>query len=184
LLLTTPLHERQIVRGQMLSLWRQFAWPVTAVLLANLTFVLGEFRMWDSSSRLYLLISHLLLGAFLAADMVALSWAGAWLGLINRKPNRAALLALARILVLPAVSIVVILCLWALVSRHNSEGDSLLGIFLALWFWLELVADLYFGFGARAKLRTEFRTIVSEGFKRKQPSEPAARPTQALVEAQ
>jgi ABC-type transport system involved in cytochrome c biogenesis permease component len=185
LLLTTPLHERDILRGQMLSLWRQFALPVAAVLMANLTFVLVEFRRWGGffDVRQPLLMVHLLLGGFLVADMIALSWDGAWLGLTNRKPNRAALLALTRIMVLPGVAYIVLRCLWAMVPQRSMEDDSFTGSF-ALWVLLGLAADLYFGLGARARLRAEFRTIVSEGFTRKRPAEAAPKPAPVLMEAQ
>jgi ABC-type transport system involved in cytochrome c biogenesis permease component len=183
LLLSTPLHERDIVRGQMLSLWRQFALPVAAVLLANLTFLVAEIRQWEPNSRLALIKVHLILGGFLVADMIALSWCGAWLGLINRKPNRAALLALTRILVLPGVVFVVLLSLWALVPQRNSVEESFTGAFI-LWCLIGVAADLYFGLGARARMRAEFRTIVSEGFAPKRPAEPAAKPAPALLEAQ
>jgi len=183
LLLSTPLHEMDIMRGQMLSLWRQFALPVAAVLLANLTFLVAEIRRWEPVGRLAMLKIHLILGGFLVADMIALSWSGAWLGLINRKPNRAALLALTRILVLPSVTFVVLLSLWALVPQRNRADDSFTGAF-ALWCLIGLVADLYFGMGARARLRSEFRTIVSEGFARKPPAEPIPKSAPTLMEAQ
>jgi ABC-type transport system involved in multi-copper enzyme maturation permease subunit len=183
LLLSTPLHEREILRGQMLSLWRQFAWPVAAVLLANLQFLLAEIRRWDTNMSMALVTIHLFLGVFLVADMIALSWVGAWLGLIHRKPNRAALLAMTRILVLPGVSFVVLLCLWALLPQRNNADDSFTGAFV-LWPLLGLVADLYFGLGARARLRAEFRTIVSEGFARRRPAEPAPKAAPVLMEAQ
>ena len=182
LLLTTPLHERDIVRGQMLSLWRQFAWPVAAVLLANLVFLLAGYRQWDSGSSQGLLEFHLLVGGFLVADMIALSWDGAWLGLINRKPNRAGALAFTRILVLPTVSYIVLLCVWGMVSR--GLNDISVNLLLGIWLALGVAADLYFGLSARARLHTEFRTIASEGFKRKSPSEPIAKPAPALVEVQ
>jgi ABC-type transport system involved in multi-copper enzyme maturation permease subunit len=183
LLLSTPLHQSDILRGQMLALWRQFALPVAAVLLANLTFLVAEIRRWEPTSRMAMLKIHLILGGFLVADMIALSWSGAWLGLINRKPNRAALLALTRILVLPGLTFVVLLSLWALVPQRNSADDSFTGAF-ALWTLIGLVADLYFGMSARARLRAEFRTIVSEGFARKRPSEPLPKPAPELIAAQ
>jgi ABC-type transport system involved in multi-copper enzyme maturation permease subunit len=183
LLLSTPLNERDILRGQQLSLWRQFALPVAAVLLANLAFLLEEIRWWDSSSRPALLKIHLMLGGFLVADTISLSWVSAWLGLSNRKPNRAALLALTQILVLPAVLFVVILSLWALLTKPNNADDSFTGGFV-LWLLLGLAADLYFGLSARGRLRAEFRTIVSEGLVRKRPAERAPKTAPALMEAQ
>jgi cytochrome bd-type quinol oxidase subunit 2 len=125
----------------------------------------------------------LLVGGFLMADMIALSWVGAWLGLSNRKPNRAALLALTRILVLPVLAFVVLLCLWALVPQRNNADDSFNGAFV-LWLVLGLLADLYFGLWNRGRLRTEFRTVVSEGFSRKPPAEPAPKLAPMLAEAQ
>ena len=183
LLLSTPLHEKEIVRGQLLALWRQFGPPTAAVLLANLIFLIVEMRRWEVGERRAFLALHLLLGGFLAADLMALSWVGMWLGLINRKPNRAALLALTRILVLPGLTFVVLLSLWALVPQRNSADDSFTGAF-ALWTLIGLVADLYFGMSARARLRAEFRTIVSEGFARKRPSEPLPKPAPELIAAQ
>jgi hypothetical protein len=49
--------------------------PVAAVLLANLT-VCARGNSADFGGRPALLKMHLLLGGFLAADMIALSWAG------------------------------------------------------------------------------------------------------------
>jgi len=184
LLLTTPLHEKEIIRGQMLSMWRQFAWPVAAILLANFFFVLTQFRQWDADSRSALLKIHLLLGGFLVADMIALSWDSAWLGLINRRPNRAALLAVTRILVLPFVGFIVLLSMRALLTQRSGWEDSFENTLFVLWLLPALAADFYFGLNARAKLRSEFRTIVSEGLAHKRPNEPAAKAEPALVEAQ
>jgi ABC-type transport system involved in cytochrome c biogenesis permease component len=182
LLLSTPLHERDIVRGQLTALWRQFGPPVIVMLLAYLVFTIAEVRTWDSNSRPELLMGHLVLAGFLAADMIALSWVGMWLGLINRKPNRAALLALTRILVLPSVVFVVLLCLWTLVpsSKNADHPETIIN---ALWIILGLGADLYFGLEARNKLRAEFRTIVAEGVARKPPAEPAPPTAAVLAEA-
>jgi hypothetical protein len=122
----------------------------------------------------------LLAGGFLAADMVALSWSAMWLGLINRKPNRAALLALTRIIVLPVVLFLVLIFLWAISSR----GDELPNAAFLFWIILGLGADLYFGLSARLKLCGEFRTIVAEGLTRTRTAEPAAKPAPVLMEAQ
>jgi ABC-type transport system involved in multi-copper enzyme maturation permease subunit len=180
LLLSTPLHERDLVRGQLMALWRQFAPPVLAVLLTYLVFLGVEMRRWPADMRTDWLLFHLVLGGFLAGDMIALSWVGMWLGLINRKPNRAALLALTRIVVLPGALFVVLLSLWALGSKNNDQIDTTA---FFLWVILGLAADLYFGLGARSKLRAEFRSIVSEGLARQPPAEPALRTAAVLAEA-
>jgi len=180
LLLSTPLHEKEIVRGQLLALWRQFGPPTAAVLLANLIFLIVEMRRWDGEDRGIYMGLHLFLGGFLVADMMALSWVGMWLGLINRKPNRAALLALTRILVLPGAMFVVAMVFWGLSSKAEDPASAA----FTFWLLLGLAADLYFGLGARSKLRAEFRTIAAEGVARKRTPEPVPKPAPVLAEAQ
>jgi len=181
LLLTTPLHEREILRGQLAALWRQFAPPVTAVLLAYLMFVIAEIRRWTTDVRMDLLLLHLVLGGFLAADMMALSWAATWLGLIGGKPNRATLLALTRVVVLPAAIYLGLAFVWALVnSERKDQVDTMAFV---SWIILGLGADVFFFWSARRKLHTEFRTIAAEGLARKPPVEPAPRTAPVLMEA-
>ncbi len=180
LLLSTPLHEKEIVRGQLLALWRQFGPPTTALLLANLIFLIMEVRRWDAGERATYLAFHLLAGGFLAADMIALSWSAMWLGLIHRKPNRAALLALTRIIVLPVALFVLLIFLWAISSR----GEQLPNAAFLFWIMLGSGSDLYFGFSAMHKLRSDFRTIVAEGFTRTRMPEPATKSAPVLMEAQ
>jgi ABC-type transport system involved in cytochrome c biogenesis permease component len=180
LLLSTPLHESDIVRGQLAALWRQFGPPVIAILLAYLIFLMLELRRWPADNRADWLKFHLVLAGFLAGDMIALSWVGMWLGLLNRKPNRAALLALTRIVALPGVIFVVLMSLWALGSKNTDQYEMTAFV---LWVFLGLGADLYFGLDAKARLLAEFRTIVSEGLARKTPAEPAPGTAAVLMEA-
>ncbi len=160
LLLSTPLSERQIVRGQLLALWRQFAVPAGLVLLANLVFVLVEMRKWgNTGDRNVLLAMHLVLGGFLVADLIALSWVGMWQGLIRRKPNRAALLSLARILALPPLLFVLGFWFWA-IGHDPASGKYDTQYAFTFWILLGLGADLYFALLARRKLFGQFRAIV------------------------
>jgi ABC-type transport system involved in cytochrome c biogenesis permease component len=182
LLLSTPLGERDIVRGQLLALWRQFALPVAALLLTNLMFLIVELRQCDSGSDRWGLFGvHLAVGGFLAADMIALSWVGIWLGLIQRKPNRAALLALTRIIVLPVAIFVGFIFL---LPFAEMRGDDLLAETVISWIVIGLGIDLGFALAARSKLRAQFRTIVAEGVARKRPAQDTPAPAPALIEAQ
>jgi ABC-type transport system involved in multi-copper enzyme maturation permease subunit len=173
LLLSTPLQEKDIVRGQCMALWRQFGPPVIAVLLAHLFFMILLVRRWQFQERAYWLVIHVILGGFLVGDMMALSWVGMWLGLIHRKPNRAALQALLRILVLPPVIFVVLISL----VRNPPVAAA-----YTLWAFLGLGANLCFALQARTKLRSQFRTIVSEGVARKPPVEPVPGTAAILME--
>jgi hypothetical protein len=137
--------------------------PAAAILLANLMFVIGARRAESGEEIEALVIAHLVFCVYLVADMIALSWVGMWLGLIHRKPNRAALLALARIVVLPDVVFIAAMCL----SHPQNEDPA--KAFIALCIVLGLVPNLWFGLAAHAKLHTQFRTIASEGVARKGP---------------
>jgi len=182
LLLSTPLHESEIVGGQLAALWRQFMGPVAAVVVASLVFTVVEIRRWgDADERASLLGLHLVFAGFLVADMIALSWDGMWLGLNHRKPNRATLLALTRIVVLPTLVFFALISLWASTQRNNDLPAS--STFFALWILIGLSADLYIGLRARAKLEAGFRIIVSEGRARQRPAQPSAKPAPVLMEA-
>ncbi len=106
LLLTTPLPEKEIIKGQRLALWRQFAEPAAAVFLANIILLVMELLYAPPGSNLTdyrnLLVGlHVITGASLLVDLLALSWTGMWQGLVQRKPNRGAALALVQILLVP-----------------------------------------------------------------------------------
>jgi ABC-type transport system involved in cytochrome c biogenesis permease component len=183
LLLSTPLRERQIVRGQLLALWRQFAAPAGVVLLTNLVFVLVEMRKWGNDvDRNAVLGMHLVLGGFLVADLIALSWVGMWQGLIRRKPNHAALSALARIVVLPPLIFVLGLWIWA-IGHPYGGNEGLLAFNFTVWILTGLWANLYFGLAARRKLFRQFRLVVAEGVGRKRAANAAPQPAPAPAEA-
>jgi len=157
LLLCTPLRERVIVRGQLMALWRQFAMPAGALVLAWVMFAItARQRSFgpDFSTTCTVFCS------FLVLDMIALSWVGMWLGLRQRKPNRAAIMALAGIMVLPSLAWVALVSV-AAVSNNNSSNYNWF-----LWIALGLAADLGFSFWAHTNLRLRFREIVSEGVRR------------------
>jgi hypothetical protein len=181
LLLSTPLDEKQIVRGQRLALRRQFAAPVLTLLLANVIFLIMELQKLAGEDRQALVWLHLFVGAFLVLDMLALSWAGMWLGLISRKPNRAAILAIFKILALPCLLFVIGLSLYAMVAPWGTPDWTGLLIFPSL---LGLGTNLFFSLEAHAKLSGQFRTVVSEGPARRRPAQPRPPSAPALAEVE
>ena len=159
LLLSTPLAEKRIVRGQLLALWRQFAAPVGALLLANLVSVIAVLRKITGEDRDALTWVHLFGGVFLVLDMLALSWVGMWLGLISRKANRAAMFAILRILALPWVVFIACLSLNVMSATGGSADWRGWLIFASA---LSLGFDLFFAVRAWMKLSRQFRTVVAE----------------------
>jgi ABC-type transport system involved in multi-copper enzyme maturation permease subunit len=181
LLLSTELRPTEIVRGQEAALWRQFAWPIGAVVGANVLCLMFEMQSmsrsgWDKDDRLAIICMHAIVGFFLVADSLALSWVGMWHGFIARKPHRSAAFAFLRIVMFPALLFLLLTFLFVL----GGAGFDAVGV-LTFWCVLGLGSDIM-AILDREKLLERFRVIASEGYKRRSPVEPPPSPAAALVE--
>jgi hypothetical protein len=164
LLLSTPLSVRDILRGQLLALKRQFLGPVVVVLALFFIFMLASASDASASDdRAAWLLFWISLMVLLVADLAALYWVGMWQGLTSRNPNRATGAALARIMILPCVAFGVASLLVSLFSI-NRELDLGPKFFLALWVGFSLITDVAFGSWARFKLLTEFRLAATQRY--------------------
>jgi hypothetical protein len=165
LLLCTPLGVRDILRGQLLALVRQFLGPVLVVLalecvlmFAILSSALNEdralwFSLWTGGMSM------------LVADLVALYWLCQWQALNASNPARAAGSSLAAILFLPWGVFALVLLLVVLVSINPRPSPNPgWGFFVGLWFFLGLAADVGFGAWARHKLLTQFRVVAQQRY--------------------
>src|SRR5665213_929360 len=158
LVLTTPLSEKEIIRGQRLALWRQFAGPFTVVFLANILATVLE------PSRRQQRLMHLSLGIFLFLDADALSWTSMWLAFKVQKPGRAALRALALILVLPVGLFVACAPVWLLLTRRFYPFPAM-EVFTPICMGaFGVAADAGFGLYAKNRLYNRFRIAAAEQF--------------------
>ncbi len=155
MLLSTPLTQRDVIRGQADALLRTFLWPVVA--LVGLLFLPAGAQMISGLRSLN--AEPLMTGGFgfvmgaittvrVAADFLALFWLGLWLALTMKKPSLAPALALLLVIVLPSF-----LC------------------------WLDLFADLFFILWAATKMQQDLRWILAKQF------QTAATPTVRQVPA-
>jgi ABC-type Na+ efflux pump permease subunit len=179
LLLSTPLGPDDIVRGQRLALWRQFAPPIGALLATNLFCLAMESRAmseWNKDDRLGLICAHLVVGVFLVSDSIALSWVGMWHGFVARKPSRTAAPAMLRIVVLPVLLFFLILSVFPATNARINGVDI-----LVFWCVLGAGADIL-AVAARGKPLEQFRTIASEGYERRGPMEIRPETAPALAE--
>ena len=155
LVLTTPLTEADIIQGQRLALWRQFAGPVAFAFLANLLCLAMEPRVERDDGTVAL---HISLGIFLLLDLNALSWTSMWFALKAKTPATAALRALAVVLILPLGIFMIAVPVLNTLSHFEWPGPivvvGLLGMVIDLGFWQN----------AKLKLRAEFRNTVTERF--------------------
>ncbi len=156
LLLSTPLNVTEILRGQLLALKRQFFYPVVVVLLVDMLFLLSQrdhdqwVLVWQAGM------------VILIADLYTLSWVSMWLGLKTKNTNRAAGLAVGRILVLPWVIFYVVgVTVDQLPGRHfTSNNDTP----IIAWFLIAIITDIIFCARAKHKLRRSFRSLATQRF--------------------
>jgi len=167
LLLSTPLTVKELLRGQLLALKRQFLGPVVVILAVFFLFMVtaggNELSQMDPTDRSLWIFCWWGGMVMLLADLTALYWLGMWKGLTARNPTRAALTNLACILVLPWVA----LALGALAASlflRNAENEPVLKLFLGLWFGGGLAVDLAFGAWARYRLLSEFRLAATQRY--------------------
>lgn len=159
LLLSTPLTTRQIVRGQWLSLRRQFLWPVLFVSAVELFLVIAVPRQAfqaDNRIRAFGIAALVLLGL----DLAALFWVAMATALVAKSPNHASLSTILRVLIVPWIlfgMVAALMNLWAFTARADSFGWQ---FYLTLWFVLSVIADLGFGVPAWRRLRTSFRDLA------------------------
>jgi hypothetical protein len=162
LLLTTPLPEKEILKGQRLALWRQFAEPAAAVFLANIFLLIMEvinmpLRLALSDARNLFVGLHLIMALSLLVDLLALSWVGMWLGLVLRKPNNAAMLALLQILLVPYA---LFFAFYIMAADMKAPNWFSVLIFTTI---LGLASGFFFVQNAHTRLTEHFRKVVAEG---------------------
>jgi ABC-type transport system involved in cytochrome c biogenesis permease component len=154
LLLSTPLTVRQIIEGQWLALWRQFAAPIFAVLAWDAFLARAMYTVYNASAN----YEHFVAMFFLGTDAIALSLAGMWLGLATQSRNRAILLGILLVLTMPWLASVALGEATASISMLPPRFNE----------WNEFVvwglADGLMIFWAASRIREHFRRVATEGW--------------------
>lgn len=169
LLLSTPLSVRDILRGQMLALRRQFLGPVIVVLVVWGLFMRASLsESMSTEDRDTTICFWLAVMAMLIPDLIALYWVGLWQGLTAKNPNRVAGASATRILALPWV-ILALICMvmsmaWMVVRQQTDFGPTSV---IGLWFGLGLATDIGFAVWSRHKLLTEFRLAAERRYSKR-----------------
>lgn len=170
LLLSTPLTVRQILRGQMLALRRQFFWPIVFVLIVETVFVVGMMRdrAMQSDLKPTLTIWITWLNVIFIVDLITLYWVGMWMGLAAKNINRASSAAVMRVMVLPGTAWLAISGVVMLINMRARE-DPDWKFFVWLWFGLSIGIDVAFGLWSRRQLYLNFRAIAAQRYMVKAP---------------
>ena len=166
LLLSSPLTVRDILRGQLLALRRQFLAPVAVVVATELFFLWTS--AWHSSSydraRALAMVSASLV--MLLFDVAALTGVAMFEALVSRSQAQASSRTVLRLLVLPWLVLSAVAAFanaWAVLSGYASwDWNRDWKFFLVVWFVLGLVADAVYGLRAWRQLQGNFRRLATE----------------------
>lgn len=162
LLLSTPLSERDILRGQALALKRVFLLPFLVVFTVEIILMFAGLREMNRYERPVWLSVWIAGMLMLVADLIALYWVGMWRALAARTPKHASAQTVALVLVLPWVGFTAFLTLVTFLAMRGTEPGW--ETILAVWVVLGIAIDAGFGSLARYKLLTEFRQRAAERY--------------------
>ncbi len=172
-LLTSPVTVKEMLRGHLMALKRQFLRPLLVVAGAGALFAIESYRRsHDVESTVFAAVG----AAMLLADSAALAWVSKCLALAAGKAHHAALGAVLRILILPwmaAGGIVLVAKLGIALGRGQFWQADWID-WLALAAVLGLAADLGFGLMAWWRLNYRFRQLAVRQFDRSSIVEPRA----------
>jgi len=158
ILLSTSLSVRDIVRGQLLALQRQFLSPLVLVLFLDFIFLSTQAR---NSDWVILWLAGM---GMLVADAIAIPWVGMWMAITAKHANRAAGATLARICMLPWALFIASMILIAtplVVSRMRAPSEKFV---IGIWFIIGLITDIVFASWAYSRLHENFRVLSTQRF--------------------
>ena len=166
LLLSTPLSVRDILRGQLLALKRQFLAPLIVALIMEAIFLVASLREvhGDPEASAALVAFGMVMMIMLVADVPALSVVGMWISLTAKNPNRATGITLRRIMIIPWVVTGAVFFFWTVAGHNQFQREPGWKTFLAMYFVAGILADLVFGLTAWRRLQTEFRAVAAQRF--------------------
>jgi hypothetical protein len=158
LLLATPLTVADILRGQWLALRRQFFKPLLVVIVLESVFIAALHRAHKIEA---LTVTVVLL--LLPFDVAALSWVAMSAALRSKSQTQAAVVAVARILVLPWVVFgLVHATTAALYWLALLSWEPTVRFEMAQWLGIAVAVDLIFGLQAWWSLRHDFRRLATQ----------------------
>jgi ABC-type transport system involved in multi-copper enzyme maturation permease subunit len=160
LLLSTPLTVRDILRGQLLALIRQFLWPFVLVVGVEIIFLMASLRRESFQANPLNPTVWIAGMIMLIADITALIWVSMWTALTAKSPNRVTSFTVVRILLAPWIVYIGILIIVVSIRSLNSLPEPKWQFHVGLWFGLGLLTDIGFGLFAWWQVRTRFRQLA------------------------
>jgi hypothetical protein len=160
LLLVTPLPVEQIVAGQMRALRKSFRVPVLLIVIVNVVtfWVICTAQTLRMQRDPMVIFGEILAGGVVALllDFHALTNMGMWMALRTKKHHRAIFATVGRIILPPWVGIVFMFFLGA----GRGINTNALQIWIAFYFVIGLLLDLWFMARARRGARAALRPVA------------------------
>ena len=165
LLLTTPITDRSVRSGRRRALIRLFFWPVTAIALLHVAYVLGSWQPYSQQStgplvlRQYTLMAAGSLAGFLT-DVLALTAVGGWFSLSSPNLRTVVLKTFVLVVLVPWVAL-------NLVRYSPRLATALPGSFFLVLPAATVLKNLLFLAWASFQLRRHFRAAASQSHRQK-----------------
>jgi len=179
MLLSTPVTESEIVRGQWRGLLRMLGGPIAGLLVAQFVGLLvlqaglqSVFQASAPSSNAGGILALAVGGGaslaavlMIAGNLAALSWVGMWMGVTSRSPSTATLKTVLYVQIIPwfLISVASTLFVPVFVSSLAGRAGSMVWypvVMTALPAVLQIAKDVFFVLWARKKLFADLRGRV------------------------
>jgi hypothetical protein len=162
LLLTTPLGEEGVLKGNLWALKRHLSGPLAVVLLLHASLIAVAWNGISIAERFALCISAALLLLKLFADLYLVSWMGVWRGLTSRSAARALSETLVNAVLFPWLVFLCSVGVIALASQGRALASPEQWVLGGLWLALLMAASYLTHLGAAMnELRDDLRGLVA-----------------------
>ena len=161
LILSTPLTQPEIIKGQWLAFRRMFGQPFIALAIIEPLLVGWSvyFGSHSNADREFLLFTAFFGLVLLVVDCLALASLGMWLAVKAKTPQHGASQTAFFVLIIPWL----ILGLLAALERFF-DAELRAMTWLVLWIFLSLLTDIICWLWSGARLQTDLRRTISERY--------------------
>lgn len=163
LLLSTPLSEKDIAKGQGMALRHIFFWPVAALLAFELWLCFTTLGRSQFSERELVRTTFAAGATVLLLDLWALKWVGMWRSLFARSIERVFLATIMRVLALPWILFGAAATLAAISTMMTRTGTNP-AEFVKIWWMINAAVAMLLGWSARASFLQHFRSAAAGRF--------------------
>ena len=156
-LLSTPLTTMDILKGQLLSMFRLFMAPILAVLALDMALVVTSLQIRGGSPVAQSLVfAQMALVIIFLLNISCAAVLGLWRGLRGRRTSAATLQTVLRVLVVPTVA-------WVIVGfGHTSPYAGGPRRDPGFWLLISAINALFFLVTAWIRLRDDFRELATQ----------------------